>query len=246
VLTDAAARKILPGIKPQHRAVVISHDCDIASDTDKEPNIEVLLAAVVTGEHNHSFLQAKNARRLHLAFSTQGEKLVLDLFAIEKRQIAKTDLLGTNPDPDFLLSADNHQILQRWLAARYRRHAFPDGLNDRIDRVFGKAEERLKKKGDGIVAIYLDYQPRNEELPEDDPYELWVYVIYDSSANGMSQANELAIKLQNDLAAAVGIDLRSIEAKSDNEFTLADMRSTFEFRLEHLSFRSAPFGPMTE
>lgn len=142
VLTEAVAAQTLAGIGRGQRAIVISHDCDIAcDDMDKEPHIEVILAAVVTDE-NHAFLQTKNPRQLHLAFIHQGNKCVLDLFATEKRRISKESLIGTDPDPDFLLTEDNRQILQRWLAVRYRRHAFPDKLNSCIKRSFGKAEER--------------------------------------------------------------------------------------------------------
>ncbi|MBI2779067.1 MAG: hypothetical protein HYX62_04695 [Gammaproteobacteria bacterium] len=246
VLTEAVAEQALAGIGFGQRAVVISHDCDIASDTNKEPNIEVLLATVVTDE-NHAFLQAKNPRQLHLVFVHQGNKCVLDLRATEKRCVHKENLIDTDPDPDFLLTENNRQILQRWLAARYRRHAFPDKLNNRIKHSFGKAEEWLKKKGAGIIAVYIDYQPRNEELSDSAPYELWVYVVADSSAvDGMEQAKALAAKLEEGLAETKGVDLREIEAKSDLEFTLFDSRRTFEFRLEHLSFRSTPFGPMAE
>ncbi len=33
---------------------------------------------------------------------------------------------------------------------------------------------------------------------------------------------------------------------ADTEFTLADTRRTFEFRLEHLSLRREPFGTIAE
>ena len=62
----------------------------------------------------------------------------------------------------------------------------------------------------------------------------------------MEHAKALTAKLEEDFAKTIGIDLREIGAKSDNEFTLYDSRRTFEFRLEHLSFRSLPFGPMSE
>ena len=112
VLTEAVAAQTLAGIGAGQRAVVISHDCDIACDTDSEPNIEVLLATMVTSE-DPALLQAKNPRRLHLAFTHQGNKCVLDLFATEKRCITKANLIGVEPDADFFLTDDNRQILQR-------------------------------------------------------------------------------------------------------------------------------------
>jgi len=246
VLTEAVAAQTLAGIGAGQRAVVISHDCDIACDMGSEPNIEVLLAIMVTTE-DPALRQAKNPRRLHLALTHQGNKCVLDLFATEKRYIAKANLIGVDPDPDFLLTEDNRKILQRWLAARYRRHAFPDKLNNRIKHSFEKVEGWLKKNGVGIIAIYIKYQPRNEELPDNEPYELWVDVVADSHAvDGMEQAKTLAAKLEEGLAETKGIDLRKIEAKNDNEFTLYESRNADEFRLEHLSFRSVPFGPMSE
>ncbi len=41
------------------------------------------------------------------------------------------------------------------------------------------------------------------------------------------------------------VDLRQGEAISETEFTLRDMRETIEFRLEHISYRAEPFGPVT-
>jgi hypothetical protein len=80
------------------------------------------------------------------------------------------------------LTAAELAILQRWLAARYRRSAFPDefdrrlqdtGLQDRIGKI-------LKTYGALISAIYFDVDQGEEvrRFGSDDPYTLSIYLLF--------------------------------------------------------------------
>ncbi len=123
-------------------AVLVSHDCDLAQSPDIEPDVEIIMGRRLTaidGNYSH----AKNARRLHLPFSAGKERLAAELLANGKRRIAKSDLAAFTPLLSIQLDPNERAILQRWLAARYRRPAFPDELTDGSARlVFGIASTR--------------------------------------------------------------------------------------------------------
>ncbi len=101
------------------------------------------------------------------------------------------------------------------------------------------------------MSFRLRYTPE-EELPPEEPYELWLSIVYitDKEVYG-----SVAEKIASDLKAkfpslldknnASGrVDLRRCKAVSEMEFTLQDMRETEEYHLEHLSYRTDPPGPM--
>lgn len=228
-------------------AIVISHDCDIASDNlVDEPYVEVIIANAIASIGGN-FAQAKNTRRLHLEFLRSGQPFFFEMAAIEKKTINKVDLIGTFPDESFSVSDNNRHILQRWLAARYRRHAFPDTLNNRLSPAFEGANNKLKKSADDVLGIFIDYQPRNEELPDQEPYELWVYVVSNTAEPDSSDRAQTIAELLSELIAAHrGLELIECIPIADTEFTLENVRNTFEFRLEHLSFRKLPFGVTAE
>ena len=245
---DVAARCLrITGV--DQFAVVISHDCDITSVVKtegimKEPFVEVIIAHTISCMDGNC-TQAKNPRMLHLEFACKDQPCFMELVATEKRSISKGDLRGNSaPDNSFSLSENNRKILQNWLATRYRRHAFPDALNRRLGQVF---EKNFKKSADEILAVFIDYQPRNEELLENEPYELSVYVVADTAKpDSNEKAEAVTQKLKEALGKQKGLDVVVCEVVTDTEFTLADTRRTIEFRLEHLSFRLEPFGPIAE
>jgi hypothetical protein len=137
-------------------ALVISHDCDLAASPEPEPLVEIIVGRRIAAEDgNHTY--AKNARRLHVTFQ-QGEKTVVgELLATSKATVSKSELAAFEPRSDLSLTAQAKSILQRWLAARYRRSAFADefvkrlddaGLGDRLARI-------VKPSGSHIRGIFF-------------------------------------------------------------------------------------------
>src|SRR5205823_3760746 len=117
-------------------ALAISHDCDIANDNlDAEPTVEFVLGRVVD-KSNGNYGFGKNHRVLHLPATLEGKPATLELLAIRKISIHKEDLATHEPDERFVLEMKPRQILQSWLAARYRRQALPDRLVARLRPVF--------------------------------------------------------------------------------------------------------------
>src|SRR5260370_16796838 len=113
-------------------AVVISHDCDLAQGSETEPSVEIIVAKRIDAA-NGNFTHAKNSRRLHLECVVDGVTAYLDMQAQGKREIKKDDLAGHAPSPNVIVKPEDRSVLQRWLAARYRRAAFPDEFERRLN-----------------------------------------------------------------------------------------------------------------
>jgi hypothetical protein len=231
-------------------AVVISHDCDIANENlDAEPVIEFILARIIE-EVDGNCTNGKNPRTLHLQYEHEGKPVVLELVASRRVVVAKTNLEAIQPSQTYELMT-SRSILQSWLAARYRRHALPNSLVERLAPVFEQMAKEGKKNSAGILSFQVDYEPRSE-LPPADPYELWIYMVYvTDKAEYELMARQMAQDLQAKFPQLLekkksfgGVDLRYCEAVSESEFTLRDMRATEEYRLEYLSYRADPPDPM--
>ncbi|MBE9061007.1 hypothetical protein IQ256_08470 [cf. Phormidesmis sp. LEGE 11477] len=232
-------------------AVVISHDCDIANNNlNVEPSVEFIIARIIA-ENDGNCTYGKNPRTLHLDYICGEETVHLELTASRKSVIQKSKLEAVSPDETYYPSCSN-QILQSWLASRYRRHALPNSLVARLSKVFSYIEKEGKKNANGILSFHIDYEPR-EELSPKEPYELWINIVHvTDESNYCEMCKQLALKLKEKFPELLKktenegtVDLRRCEAISEAEFTLRDMRETVEFRLDHLSYRAEPFGPVT-
>lgn len=228
-------------------AIAISHDCDIANDNlDIEPSVEFIFACILE-QNGGNNTYGKNPRTLHLDYKQNGQTVWIEMLASKRVTIAKNKLEGIQPDETYELN-HSQQILQSWLAARYRRHALPNSLVERLRPVFGYIEKLGKRNSSGILSFRLDYEPK-DELPHDEPYEFWLSIVYIDEYRTIAEdiANSLKIefaKLLQKTKDSGMVDLRKCEAVSEMEFTLRDMRDTVEFHLEHLSYRSEPPGPI--
>lgn len=165
-------------------AVVIGHDCDLAQEPDVEPDVEVIVGRQVSAPDGN-FTHGKNARRLHLTFSGASDRITADLLAKSKRPVTKEDLAGYTPRRDVLLSPVERTILQRWLAARYRRAAFPDEFERRLDHtgLRERISKILKTHGALISAVFFDVdQGEDVERSADspDPYVLSIYLLFNT------------------------------------------------------------------
>lgn len=233
----------LAGLADCDLMIAVSHDCDIAcDDTEKEPYIEFIPAKILTSA-NGNFINAKNIRTLHLQHTAER---IFELDAAKKKHVLKKSLINITPTDEVQLSEHNKKILQNWLAARYRRHAFPDSLRDRLIPL----DDFLKKEGaknvHDIAGYWVNYEPKNSELLADEPYEFWLQIVYASeTADAHDKAAAIAKKLNETFAAMMlksktegPVDLRQCEAIADTEFTLHDMRENFEYVLDYISHKA--------
>src|SRR5215472_12262521 len=121
--TVAALGLLSQADQPQPLMVVVSHDCDLAQDPTNEPVVEVIIGRRVDSADGN-FTHGKNPRRLHLPSTDAGAAICIELMATERRSIPKR-LAGHLPSATVLIDPARRNTLQYWLAARYRRSAFP-------------------------------------------------------------------------------------------------------------------------
>jgi len=247
IISPSLAKELnlLPPRDPHQKfAVVVSHDCDIASDPGEEPYIEIIVGTRVEA-CRPEYVNARHVRVLDVEFQAPQERMALEFVATDKRTVRKLDFQGHQPDSNFTLSDKELQALRSWLAARYRRAAIPDGLQRLVKDIF---EDTFKKsdRPRALDKIYIDFDPDIEELPEGEKYELSVVIVYDTHEVGAKEiAEKAAERLQSQFKKKYfkggvwgGVELRTCEVKADTSFTLFDVKGHKQVRLEYLSIRA--------
>jgi len=243
--------------------VVISHDCDLAAEIEKEPLAELIVGRRIDKLGVDSY--GKTARRLHIEYQTQDGPVFLELMATDKRPIEKQRLFEFSPRDDIELDGRGIGILQRWLAARYHRAAFPEAFEDRLraavvpgKRTFlRKIELILSDGGEHIRGLLFDLDEGKdiERKTPDDVYQLGINVLYDSTkdestaaaaAETASRALEelFSTAFYSDKAGWQNICLQYCDPISDSGITVAQREMLKQWRLEHMSLQDDPPQPM--
>ena len=212
----------LISLENERLCLVVSHDCDIAHDS--ETLMEVIELEYIQEVHG-LFAKAKHVRELHL----QHENKSLKLVASSKETINKQDLLQVKPDSK--LNVPNIRILQKWLSCRYKRHSIPEDLNCVIRPIFEESAKKIKDTNDSVDGVYIMFDEVNSEQ---NIYELSIKVVYDSQKeDGIKKATNLSQKILAKLQKTEQV-IHSCEAVSDEEFTFAEIKSFMEYRLDFL------------
>jgi hypothetical protein len=242
--------------------VVVSHDCDLAQDPTIEPVAEVIIGCRAD-KANGSLTHGKNPRRLHVPGTDGGAAICIELKATARRSIAKRDLASHLPSGTVRIDPAARNTLQYWLAARYRRAAFPDGFNDYLDRQSGMAQriaKILKPLGDHIVAVFFDVDEglEREHANADDPFTLSIDLLY-STESEPTAAETAATSAAKAIDAAFrdrcfdkansrwrGIELVACTPISDETLTYAMSLKLQRWNADYISLRAEPAQPMIE
>jgi hypothetical protein len=234
--------------------IVVSHDCDLAASAEKEPFVELISASVIKRLGQDS--NAKTARRLHIQYATDAEPACYQLSANQKFFVPKAKLFELTPAPNSRLYAEGRRILQRWLAARYDRSAFPENFESRLRQrptATGKSLVEsialaLDDAGQHVRALLFDVD-RGEECERtemSDSYRLGIVVLYVGNPEddiACEKAQEVVAKLEKLFDGIHGIVLDYCDAVSDAVLSVQEATQLKEWRLEYLSFRTQPIGP---
>lgn len=261
LLTDEAA-KALGLTHAEHPdetvVVVISHDCDLAQLTDREPEVEMIIGFKIQ-EINGSNTHAKSARTLHITFE-DDTPLSAEFVATEKCRVPKDVLVNYEPNPSKRLSPESLAVFQIWLASRYRRSAFPDDFEQILQdsKLIEKIANAVKKHGEMLTAVFFDVDEGREEKKEpDDVYVLDIYLLHAEEPDYFV-AEEAARKAENAICLAFkaklfdkqtgwrGIELRNIEVYSESTLTFKQSKLLKKWRLDHLSLRAEPQQAIVE
>ncbi len=236
-------------------AVVITHDCDIAQSAGAEPDLEIIVGQVVA-QLDGNCTHAKSARKLHLPFKTESGEVFVELIANAKESLPKSHFIEMAPNPDLKLTPDRRNILQHWLALRYRRAAFPDAFDQRFDRqtkLKGKLSAILKPLGEHITAVFFDIDDGEEvarQRPED-TYKLDIYLLY-NTGDDPAKAEAAVDATRKKIVAACReklfaegkgwqyIELRECTPISDETLTYRQSRLFKRWNVDYMSLREDP------
>jgi hypothetical protein len=153
-------------------------------------------------------------------------------------------------------------VLQRWLAARYRRAAFPDEFAERLKRtdVAKRLAKILEPLGKYLIAVFFDVDEgvEKERNGAADVYVLRIYLLY-STDEEPAIAQEAAEKAADSITAAFRdrcldpangwkwIELSSCEPIADEVMTYAQSTQLKQWNMDYLSLRGdSAAEPMLE
>lgn len=247
--------------------VVISHDCDLAQDPQVEPFVEVIVGRFV-GEAVGTFTHCKNLRRLHLPYTAGEEKRTIEIEQMHRASVPKiaegaAALAASEPRPQLLLKHSDRRILQRWLAARYERAAFPDEFDRRMTdtKVADAIVKTFKDTGHHVPGVFFDVDEghEREHTGPDDPYQLVITLLYATDVNPKvaEQAAMAAQKRIEEIFKARcraknadgleqwrWIELQAVEVISDQALTYAQSLLLTKWQADYISLRSDPQQPI--
>lgn len=265
--------ELAPDLPPEKVAAVIaSHDCDLAQLPDGEPFVEVVLGTFLDGAPNGNYTNCKNLRRLHVGFSATGEEAYVEIDTNRRALIPKDaadnprhGLSEHLPNASHKMTPKEHSVLQRWLAARYRRAAFPDEFDRRLKeetKIAEKLAKAFKDTGNHIAAVFFDVDGGTENARNgaNDPYELVVTLLYATDtdpAAAQIAATKTAEAIQSIFEARcrikkdgndiwTWIELVDIEVISDEALSYAQSQLLKKWQADHISLRTEPEQPIFE
>ena len=242
--------------------IMISHDCDLAQDAKTELNVEIIIGRLIDSA-NGNYSHSKNPRCLHLSCTGGTDHAAVELFATEKHCIPKEGANGLAthvPNEKLLLTPKEVMILQHWLAARYRRSAFPDEFDRRLDsetKLRDALVKILRPTSTHIRAVFLDVDEGEERQREgeNDCYVLSIFLLYstetdpaaaEKAAKLAAQAIEKVFKSKccSDGRTWKWIELVECLPISDSAMTYKQSQEFKRWQGDHISLRSDPPHPM--
>jgi hypothetical protein len=235
--------------------IVVSHDCDLAQLISNEPVVEVVVGRRIT-DIDGNYTHAKSARTLHIKF--EGDVMLLAEFVITaKCSISKKMLADFKPAIEYRLSPSCKATLQRWLASRYRRSAFPDEFERRLLRETKLAEriaQAVKPHGELIAAVLFDVDEGQElvRTGADDVYVLDITLLHSVESNydtAASAANTAKAAIQAAFKTKLFdeksgkwqyIELRYFDVLSEETLTYRQFTLMKPWRLDYISLGADP------
>jgi hypothetical protein len=247
--------------------VVISHDCDLAQSADAEPSVEVIIGRFVD-KPDGTYTHCKNLRRLHLSFSGGEAQCTIEIEQRRRTSVPKEAPVGTaslvnfSPRLELGLKYTERRTLQRWLASRYERSAFPDEFDRRLrqTKVAEFLPKAFKDSGQHIPGVYFDVDEGQEVTRDgpDDPYRLVVTLLYLTEHDGeaaekaayatkerIEQIFEARCRVKREERTEwQWIELQAVEVMSDHSLTYAQSLSLMKWQADHISLRDDPQQPI--
>jgi hypothetical protein len=164
--------------------LVITHSCDISNSS--EPFLEVLPCHPIA-ENDGNKTNGKNPRELH--FTVKGDTC-FSAHAFEKARLPKGSIL----DCSICFSLHSQeQMLQNWLASRYRRQALDDSINKMLLQM--KLRSFVLKYSDCLCGIWLSSEEigGSESTGDYQDFDIKLFFVFDTS-DALCEANLAAFE----------------------------------------------------
>jgi hypothetical protein len=230
ILSSRDARRAMTEARPvlelglDDIVVVVTHDCDLAREAEKEPFVELLVLRMSDSRVDGRLTLLKNPRRLQFPLRygdhiARAEANVHERWRVEREAFLRDAPAARLPD-------HATDLIGRWLSRRYQRAALPDSFGERLRTVREELSRALTDGGEHISGLYLLI--RAEELEKSEPYviEIWGTMMvadYDSGAR-RDEAQQTIDALAAILAGAEGVDVQNAVLRSEATVTLDDVR----------------------
>lgn len=209
------------------KLIIISHDCDIVQPSyEAEPFVEFLAARPLPPDQKDGTLfRGRNSRKIQFWIEGGGFRQLYEISAHDRFRMPRAPLESQQPDQSIKLDARSIDTLAAWFAKRYNRSSFPTTFNSRIpDKIWKKIKKELKRNGDDVL-IFMGLNSM-DELPPDDPYQVFLRVVVprDALENDLRQQKALSVvtALGKCLSQCDGIEVIDSKLESEAEFSLED------------------------
>lgn len=180
--------------------IVLTHDCSISGKKiSAEPDLEIVFARVVE-RPDGNLTKGKNPRKLHLEVNNNGVSKWLEINICQRKFLNKREFDSRDAAANWNFSEENKRLIRQWLAARYQAPAYPDNYEKRlrIDALNKRIETLCAGEAGALLhGIYLILDPRYDDLPPDQPYELQLMLLVKTGLSD-EQINKVK-KLRKDL-----------------------------------------------
>lgn len=214
--------------------IVISQSCDIASDDEHDVEVHVARAiAAVDGNNTHR----KNPRTLDLDTEIAGVRRLLRISQAERRRVPRKRL--AKAEPAGVLPEPHVQMLARWTAARYTRPALPDAFNERRRAARERVAKAAKRGGVDVSGVYVALNSELE-LPDDEPYEIFVLGTVPHDVAVDPRRWKTACAAVNEIVEALrgpGIVVVEADTRSEANVSLEDIKQFARLELDYMSER---------
>lgn len=219
--------------------IVASGSCDIANEADLV--IEFSIARSIQ-EIKSNFSYNKNPRCLHCTLeSASSSNLHLELKAHEKIGILKEQIpQGIEPNSEFKFTQKELDFYVDWLAARYKRPAFPTEFDRRIDRAWDKNKRRkaAKKVSSKLIGIYAKVYPDREiTLSENYSVDLLALTVVELSIDDQKAIEQLIGQYKQALLDA-NMNVGPEKIVSEFKVSVGTLKEYKRFNLDELSYKN--------
>jgi hypothetical protein len=247
----AAVEPLAKKLSANDLLVVGSHSCDLCCESlEEEPDFEVVVCRSLSEEAaDGNLLHGKNPRRLQLRVPDGNSTRLVELSVKDRFHVPRTILSAAEQQPTHTLSQADTVVFRRWLGRRYYRSDLPTEFNERCRPAQRVLSEKLKKVGGPITGIYLQIDPREEELNAESAYRVYAHLTIRrntaESPDGMGQALKAQAAVEAAFLKCEGIEFLGVQVISEAEFSLEDLDLCARWDYsDYTSYRSSPPQPL--